>query len=96
MRRLVPLVPAAAFIFLLGSCSSVGDYNAYQFSDGYVDSLGTIQGTPVPANEVVLPSTDLVDPDLTNGRHRDLEPARALRRRAGGQPAARAACWRPY
>jgi hypothetical protein len=45
---------------------SVGDYNAYQFSDGYVDSLGTIQGSPVPANQVVLPSADLVDPDLTS------------------------------
>ena len=43
---------------------SVGDYNAFQFNDGYVDSIGTISGTPTPADQVVLPSDDLVDPDL--------------------------------
>ncbi len=45
---------------------SVGDYNAFQFSDGYVDSIGTIKGTPTPADEVVLAGGDLVDPDLTD------------------------------
>jgi uncharacterized protein len=45
---------------------SVGDYNAYQFSDGYVDSLGTIRGDPTPAANVVLASPDLVNPDLTD------------------------------
>jgi hypothetical protein len=43
---------------------SVGDYNAFQFSDGYVDMIGTIKGTPAPANQVVLASSDLVNPDL--------------------------------
>ena len=43
---------------------SIGDYNAYQFNDGYVDSLGTIKGTPTPADQVELASPDLVDPDL--------------------------------
>jgi uncharacterized repeat protein (TIGR01451 family) len=43
---------------------SVGDYNAFQFNDGYVDSIGTISGTPTPPDEVVLASGDLVDPDL--------------------------------
>jgi uncharacterized protein len=43
----------------------VGDFNAYQFNDGYVDVIGTIKGTPAPAHEVVLGSIDLVDPDLT-------------------------------
>ena len=43
---------------------SVGDYNAFEFNDGYVDSIGTIGGTPTPANQVVLASGDLVDPDL--------------------------------
>jgi uncharacterized repeat protein (TIGR01451 family) len=43
---------------------SVGDYNAFQFNDGYVDSIGTISGTPTPASQVVLASIDLVDPDL--------------------------------
>ncbi|MFN7947991.1 MAG: endonuclease/exonuclease/phosphatase family protein [Blastocatellia bacterium] len=44
----------------------VGDFNAYQFSDGYVDVLGTIKGTPTAANNVVLASSDLVNPDLTD------------------------------
>jgi uncharacterized repeat protein (TIGR01451 family) len=44
----------------------VGDFNAYQFSDGYVDVIGTVKGTPAPADEVVLASSDLVNPDLTN------------------------------
>ncbi|MEW6212854.1 MAG: HYR domain-containing protein, partial [Acidobacteriota bacterium] len=45
---------------------SVGDYNAFQFNDGYVDSIGTIKGTPTPASQVVLASADLVTPDLTD------------------------------
>lgn len=43
---------------------SVGDYNAFQFNDGLVDSIGTIKGTPAPADQVTLASPDLVDPDL--------------------------------
>ncbi len=45
---------------------SVGDYNAFQFNDGYVDSLGTIKGAPAVADTVVLPGDDLVSPDLVN------------------------------
>jgi predicted extracellular nuclease len=45
---------------------SVGDYNAFQFNDGYVDSIGTIKGTPTPATDVVLASSDLVNPDLVD------------------------------
>ena len=45
---------------------SIGDYNAYEFSDGYVDMVGTIKGTPTPCVEVVLCSSDLVNPDLTD------------------------------
>jgi uncharacterized protein len=44
----------------------VGDFNAFQFSDGLVDVIGTIKGTPAPASEVVLASPDLVDPDLVD------------------------------
>lgn len=44
---------------------SIGDYNAFQFNDGFVDSIGTIKGTPTAANMVVLSSSDLVNPDLT-------------------------------
>ena len=46
---------------------SVGDYNAYQFSDGYVDVMGAIMGTPAPADQVVVASpVDLVTPHLTD------------------------------
>jgi uncharacterized protein len=45
---------------------SVGDYNAYQFNDGYVDVIGTVKGTPTPATQVVKASADLVNPDLAN------------------------------
>jgi hypothetical protein len=43
----------------------LGDLNSYQFSDGYVDVVGTIQGTPAPASQVVLASNPLVNPTLT-------------------------------
>ncbi|MBI3654219.1 MAG: HYR domain-containing protein [Acidobacteria bacterium] len=45
---------------------SIGDYNAFQFNDGLGDSIGTIKGTPTPANQVVLASSDLVNPDLVD------------------------------
>lgn len=46
---------------------SVGDYNAYQFNDGYTDPAATIKGTPTSDDEVVVDdSPDLVDPDLVN------------------------------
>jgi uncharacterized protein len=44
----------------------VGDMNAFQLNDGYVDVIGTIKGTPAPPDEVVLASNDLVEPNLTN------------------------------
>ena len=44
----------------------LGDCNAFQFNDGYVDVMGTIKGTPTPSDQVVLASSDLVDPDLTD------------------------------
>src|SRR4051812_2270318 len=45
---------------------SIGDYNAFQFNDGYVDTIGTIRGAPTDADHVVLSSPDLVNPDLTD------------------------------
>lgn len=45
---------------------AVGDFNAFQFSDGYTDVMGTIIGAPAPAIEVTEPTDDLVDPNLTN------------------------------
>ena len=42
-----------------------GDFNAYQFTDGYVDPVGQISGNFDPS-ENLLSGPDLVDPDLTN------------------------------
>jgi len=45
---------------------SVGDYNAFQFNDGYVDVIGTIVGAPTPPTQVLYASADLVDPNFTD------------------------------
>jgi len=46
---------------------SVGDYNAYQFNDGYTDPVATIKGTPTADDEMVVDaSPDLVSPDFFN------------------------------
>ncbi|MBL8177231.1 MAG: hypothetical protein JNK48_21330 [Bryobacterales bacterium] len=42
----------------------VGDYNAYEFNDGYVDVLGTLTGNPAPDPQVVQGSGDLVTPNF--------------------------------
>jgi uncharacterized repeat protein (TIGR01451 family) len=46
----------------------VGDFNAFEMNDGYVDMMNMIAGTPTPDNETVVPGdgVDLVDPDLLN------------------------------
>jgi hypothetical protein len=44
----------------------LGDFNAFQLNDGYVDLIGTIKGTPTAANKVVKASPDLVNPNLAN------------------------------
>ncbi len=44
----------------------VGDLNAFEFSDGYVDVVGTMRGVPAPRGQVVQPTRDLLDPDLVN------------------------------
>jgi predicted extracellular nuclease len=44
---------------------SLGDYNAYEFNDGTADVIGTVEGTPAPANQVLVPSTGVVNPTLT-------------------------------
>jgi hypothetical protein len=43
----------------------LGDLNAYQFNDGYVDVVGTVKGIPAPADQVILSSNPLVNPALT-------------------------------
>lgn len=45
---------------------AIGDFNAFEVNDGYVDVMGTARGAPAPANQVVLPSADLVTPDLVD------------------------------
>ncbi|HEV2799249.1 MAG TPA: lamin tail domain-containing protein [Pyrinomonadaceae bacterium] len=49
------------------SVISVGDYNAFQFSDGYTDPIATIKGVPTPDEQIVVDqSPDLVNPNYTN------------------------------
>jgi hypothetical protein len=43
----------------------VGDFNAFEFSDGYVDVVGQIAGDFDPS-ESLLSGPDLVEPNLTN------------------------------
>jgi uncharacterized repeat protein (TIGR01451 family) len=46
----------------------VGDFNAFEFNDGYSDPVNVFSGTPAPDNETVVPGdgVDLVNPDFTN------------------------------
>ena len=44
----------------------VGDFNAFQFSDGLVDQIGTIVGKPAPKDAILAWSEDLVETDLIN------------------------------
>ena len=48
-----------------GKLVVVGDFNAYEFSDGYVDAVGTIRGDFDPAASL-LSGEDLVQPDLAD------------------------------
>lgn len=43
-----------------------GDFNAFQFTDGYVHVLGQIIGAPADASQAQIPGTDNVNPDLIN------------------------------
>ena len=45
----------------------IGDFNFFEVNDGYVDSMSTLIGAPVPDNETVVPGDgiDLVNPNLT-------------------------------
>jgi hypothetical protein len=46
---------------------SIGDYNAYQFNDGYTDPIATIKGTPTADDQMVVDtSPDLVNPNFIN------------------------------
>jgi hypothetical protein len=43
----------------------IGDFNAFEFTDGYVDVMGQVTGWPDPAG-ALLPVTDVVSQRLTN------------------------------
>ena len=45
---------------------SVGDYNAFEVSDGFVDLLGIIRGDQAPAEQVAEWSAMGLDPDFTS------------------------------
>jgi uncharacterized protein len=46
---------------------AVGDYNAFEFSDGFVDALGVVTGNPVAPTQVVTPPVaGLVNPPLVD------------------------------
>jgi hypothetical protein len=46
---------------------SIGDYNAYQFNDGYTDPIATAKGTPTADDQLVVDaSPDLVNPDFVS------------------------------
>lgn len=46
----------------------LGDFNAFEFNDGYVDAMGTAAGTPAPDDQTAVAGDgiDLVNPDLIN------------------------------
>ena len=43
----------------------IGDFNAFEFTDGFVDAIGQISGNANPADNL-LSGPDLVEPDLVN------------------------------
>ena len=60
LQELQTANPATAVI-------SIGDYNAYQFNDGYTDPIAVIKGQPTPDDQVVAgESPDLVNPNFVN------------------------------
>jgi len=49
------------------SVISVGDYNAFQFSSGYDDSLSVLKGSPTADDQIVVDqSPDVVNPNFIN------------------------------
>ncbi len=43
----------------------LGDLNSFEFNDGVNDVVGTLDGTPAPANQVVLANSSVVSPNMT-------------------------------
>lgn len=60
LQRLQTTYPLTAVI-------SVGDYNAYEFNDGYTDPMSVITGEPTSGDQIVVPmSPDYVTPNYVN------------------------------
>ena len=46
---------------------SIGDYNAYQFNDGFTNPIAVLKGTPTPDDQIVVDeSPDFVNPNFVN------------------------------
>jgi predicted extracellular nuclease len=45
---------------------AVGDFNAFEVNDGYVDTINTIMGTPAPATQVAATTADPTYANMTN------------------------------
>ena len=71
-KRLEQALEIAAYVQSLQSADSsrriivTGDFNAFEFSDGYVDAIGIISGNLDPNGAIQPGHADLVDPDLAN------------------------------
>lgn len=71
-RRMAQAAGIASYVQLLIDADPeahivvLGDINAFQFSDGLVDVVGIISGTHIPAEALVAPESDLLEPDLIN------------------------------
>ncbi len=74
LKRLLQAQSIASKVQELQTMSSaplavVGDFNAFEFSDGYVDAVGHIRGDFIATDNLVCataPCADLVNPDLAN------------------------------
>lgn len=45
---------------------ALGDFNGFDFNDGYVDVVGTVRGVPAPPDQVALASSPVVAPPFGN------------------------------
>jgi uncharacterized protein len=53
----------------------LGDFNAFDFSDGYVDVMGTLKGSPAPANQVLTPTNSSLISPMISGSEFIADPA---------------------
>lgn len=45
---------------------ALGDFHSFEFSDGFVDTMGAVAGAPSPANAVTLPASTVTSPPMVN------------------------------